>query len=83
MALDADKVELYSHNNGVIPDYLEKYRRSVERAGLVIRNVGNTEDVFSVEIVGPWPHIASVLRQVVEEIYGVHDHAEFELTVFE
>jgi hypothetical protein len=82
MILDVGKVELYSHTNGVTPDYLERYRRSVEDAGLAAREVENTEDVFFVEVVGSWSHIASVLRRVIQEIYGVDDQTEVELAVF-
>jgi hypothetical protein len=83
MILDVGKVELYSHTNGVTPDYLERYRRSVEEAGLVARKVENVEDVFFVEVVGSWAHIASVLRRVVKEIYEVDDHTEVQLAVFQ
>ncbi len=83
MILGVDKVELYSHNNGVIPDYLERYRKSVEGAGLVVRRVENVEDVFFVEVVGSWSQIASVLRRVVKEIYEVDDHTEVQLVVFQ
>ena len=41
-------------------DYLERYRRSVEGAGLVVRKVENVEDVFFVAVVGSWSQIASV-----------------------
>jgi hypothetical protein len=83
MILGVNEVELYSHNNGVIPDYLERYCRSVEGAGLVVRKVENVEDVLFVEIVGSWAQIASVLRRVVKEIYEVDDHTEVQLAVFQ
>jgi hypothetical protein len=82
LILGVDKVELYSHNNGVLPDYLERYRRSVEGAGLAIHKVENVEDVFFVEIVGSWPQIAAVVRRLVVGIYGVDDSAEIPLLVF-
>jgi hypothetical protein len=78
MILDVGKVEFYSHTIGAISDYLEKYCRSVEEAGLVVRKVENVENVFFVEVVGPWSHIASVLRQVIKE---VDDHTEVQLSI--
>lgn len=83
MILDVDTVELFSCNNGVIPDYLEKYRRSAEGAGLVVRKVDNQEDVLSVEVAGSWSQIAAVLQRLIQEIYEVDDHAEVQLTVFQ
>jgi hypothetical protein len=83
MILRVDKVEFYSHNNGTTPNYLERYRRSVEGAGLVVRKVENVEDVFFVEVVGSWSQIASVLRRIVKEIYEVDDHTEVQLAVFQ
>ena len=83
MMLGVSGVEFYSHNNGVIPDYLERYRRSVEGAGLVVRKVENVEDVFFAEVVGSWSQIASVLLRVIRDIYRVDDHAEVQLTVFQ
>jgi hypothetical protein len=83
MVFGVNEVELYSHNNGVIPDYLERYRRSVEGAGLVVRKVENVEDIFFVEVVGSWSQIASVLRRVVKDIYEVDNHAEVQITVFQ
>jgi hypothetical protein len=83
MMLGINEVEFYSHNNGVIPDYLERYRRSVEGAGLVVRRVENVEDVFFVEVVGSWSQIAQVLRRVVKDIYEVDDHTEVQFTIFQ
>ncbi len=80
--LDPKQAQFYSHTTGSTPDYLEKYRRSVEGAGLLLQNIENVEDVFYVKIVGSWSQIADVLRRVVREIYGVEDHEEIELVVF-
>ena len=83
LVLGDGKVELYSHNNGVIPNYLEQYRRSVDGAGLVARQVENVEDVLFVEVVGSWSRIASVLLHLIKEIYKVDDSTEIQLTVFQ
>ncbi len=83
MILDVNEVEFYSHNNGVTPNYLERYRRSVEAAGLVLQRVDNVGDDFYVKVAGTWQQIAAVLRRVVGEIYGIDDDEEIQLTVFQ
>jgi len=80
--LGVNEVEFYSHTTGATPDYLERYRRSVEGAGLSLQEIGNVE-VFYVKVAGSWPQIAAVLRRVISEVYGVDDHTEIELTVFD
>lgn len=82
MILGVNEVEFYSHNNGSTHNYLERYRRSVEAAGLVLRRVDNVEDVFYVKVDGAWPQIAAVLRRMVGEIYGIDDNEEIQLAVF-
>jgi len=82
MILGVNEVVFYSHNKGVTPNYLERYRRSVEAAGLVLRRVDNEGEVFCVKVAGAWPQIAAVLRRMIGEIYGIDDNEEIQLDVF-
>ena len=80
--IQPDEVHLYSHQSGVIPDYLDRFRQSAERAGLEVHPIPSMEEDFFVRITGSWPERAAVTLRLIKEIYGVDENAEMNVRVF-
>lgn len=82
MEIQPDEVDLYSHQAGVIPDYLDRFRQSAERAGFEVHPIPGLEEAFFVRITGSWLERAAMTLRFIKEIYGVDENAEMKVRVF-
>jgi hypothetical protein len=79
MIVNRNAVELCAPS--LDPSDTELFRRAAREAGLQARN-GHTEGQYCVDVIGAWPKIASIVRNISKSIYGVGEREEVQVRIF-
>jgi hypothetical protein len=79
MIVNRNEVELCAPS--LEPNDTDLFRRVAKEVGLQART-GYTEGQYCVDVMGTWPKIASIIRNISRSIYGVDDSEEVQVRVF-
>ncbi|HEX7183228.1 MAG TPA: hypothetical protein VF756_15415 [Thermoanaerobaculia bacterium] len=79
MIVNRNEVELCAPS--LEPSDTDLFRQAAREAGLQART-GYTEGQYCVDVMGTWPKIASIIRNISRSIYGVGDSEEVQVRIF-